>query len=246
MPPAGNSQALEKFFHIGQKGHCRGFCLPQGFSLLVLKQTLGFEAELPTKRVTPFPPSWEHRSGGGALPFAHGRGTELPTRPPAPTPQVPLGPFSCTPPARPDEHHLQDRAGRNREGEVVMLEEVVGAKKRCSDSARSLAAVRAAQQRPRALSLRQTWEPAEQRQLLGRRALPAAVAGCFPATWGPRATRGCVELCRDLWSPQASWSTRCHHVKKETKVAQAEGKPPPRSHSSSYTPSHPRCPSAEI
>lgn len=212
----------------------------------MLKQTLGFKADLPTKRVTPFPPSWEHRSSGRALPFAHSRGTEPPARPPAPTSQVLLGPFSCTPPTRPGEHHLQDSGGGSREGEVVMLEEGVGAKKRCSDSARFLAAVRAAQHRPRALSPQQTREPAEQRQLLGRRALPAAVAGCFPAAWAPRVTRGCVELCRDLWPPQPSGSTRCHHVKKETKVAQAEGKPPPRSHSPSYTPSHPRCPSADM
>lgn len=46
--------------------------------------------------------------------------------------------------------------------------------------------------------------------------------------------------------PQPNGSTHCYHVNKETKVAQAQGKPGSRSHSSNYAPSHPKHLNAEM
>lgn len=90
---------------------------------------------------------------------------------------------------------------------MVMLEYEVGARRRCSEGARSASGEGSPALRKSPLPGR-TREPAEQRRPLGRRALPAAVAGCFRAAQGPRVTRGCVELCRDLWSLQPGRSAR--------------------------------------
>lgn len=68
----------------------------------------------------------------------------------------------------------------------------------------------------------------------------------LPCHTGKEDDSGCMELCRDLWSPQPNGSTHCCHVNRETKVAQAQGKPAPRSHSSHYATSHPRHPNAEM
>lgn len=88
-----------------------------------------------------------------------------------------------------------------------MLEYEVGARKRCSEGARSGRGEGSPALRKSPLPGR-TREPAEPRRPLGRRTLPAAVAGCFRAAQGPRVTRGCVELCRDLWSLQPGRSAR--------------------------------------
>lgn len=124
---------------------------------------------------------------------------------------------------------------------MLMLEHEAGAKKRCSDRAGSWAAVRqssTAQEPspPGRLGAKADWKLAEQGGTACSR------GRVFPCRAGTEGDSGCVELCRDLWSPQPSWSAHCHHVKKETKVAQAQGKPPSRSHSSNYAFSCLRCP----